>query len=94
MQSCYADHNCCKLPSEAAYFQELRETVHSVILQAEMHAYLGAALVGLLVDGTAYFLDIVLGALLQIPIPELLYILLITSSSTCGGVLYTMIQVR
>ncbi len=58
-----------------------------------MHAYLGAALVGLLVDGTPYFLDIVLGALLQIAILELLYILLITSSSTRGGVLNTMIQV-
>ncbi len=64
------------------------------MLQAEMHANLGAALVGLLVYGTAYFLDIVLGALLQIAILELLYILLITSSSTSGGVLYTVIQVR
>ena len=94
MQSCCADHNCCKSPSEAAYFQKLRETIHSAILQADMHAYLGAALVGLLVDGTPYFLDIVLGALLQIAILELLYILLVTSSGTCGGVLNTMIQVR
>lgn len=69
-------------------------TIHSVILQAETHAYLGAALVGLLVHGTPYFLDIVLGALLQIAILELLYSLLVTSSRTCGGVLNTMIQVR
>ncbi len=63
-------------------------------MQTELHAYLGAALVGLLVNGAAYFLDIVLGALLQIAILELLYSLLVASSSTGGGVLNTMIQVR
>ncbi len=94
MQSCCADHNCCELPYGAAYFQKLRATVQAVILQAEMHTYLGAALVGLLVYGTAYFFDIVLGALLQIAVLKLLYILLITSSGTRRGVLYAMIQVR
>ncbi len=86
--------DCCKWPSEAACFQELEEAVHANILQAVMHPYLGAPLVRLLVNGAAYFLDIVLSALLQIAILELLYILLITSSSTRGGVLNTMTQVR
>ncbi len=43
---------------------------------------LAASFISLLVDGAAYFLDILLGTFLHVPIPELLYILLIPSASS------------